>query len=96
MVKTETPGVDDRTVTKDELRQVDRANKSAKTSVVFVHGLWLLPSSWDRWAKLVEGAGYAARRPGWPDDPDSVEQAKASLRCSPASRSGRSPTTSKR
>jgi pimeloyl-ACP methyl ester carboxylesterase len=68
--------VDDRTVTKDELKQVDRANTSGKQPVVFVHGLWLLPSSWDRWAKLFETAGYTALRPGWPDDPDTVEQAQ--------------------
>ncbi len=68
--------VDDRTVTKDELKQIDRANSSGKQPVVFVHGLWLLPSSWDRWAKLYEAAGYTAVRPGWPDDPDTVEQAK--------------------
>jgi pimeloyl-ACP methyl ester carboxylesterase len=45
--------------------------------VVFVHGLWLLPSSWDRWAELFESAGYTALTPGWPDDPETVEQAKA-------------------
>jgi len=69
--------VDERTVTNDESKQVDRANSSGKQPVVFVHGLWLLPSSWDRWAKLFEGAGYCAVRPGWPDDPDTVEEAKA-------------------
>jgi pimeloyl-ACP methyl ester carboxylesterase len=68
---------DDRTVTTDEVKQVDRANASGKQPVVFVHGLWLLPSSWDRWARLFEGAGYSAVRPGWPDDPDTVEEAKA-------------------
>ena len=30
----------------------------ARRRVVFVHGLWLLPSSWDRWAKLFEDNGY--------------------------------------
>ena len=69
--------LDDRTVTKDELKQVARANESWKTPVVFVHGLWLLPSSWDRWAKMFEAAGYCAVRPGWPDDPDTVEEAAA-------------------
>ncbi len=68
--------VDDRTVTKDELKQVDRANESGKAPVVFVHGLWLLPSSWDRWAKRFETAGYSAVRPGWPDDPDTVAEAE--------------------
>ena len=45
--------------------------------VVFVHGLWLLPNSWDRWAKLFEEAGYTALTPGWPDDPETVSEAKA-------------------
>jgi pimeloyl-ACP methyl ester carboxylesterase len=64
------------TVTKHEQSQIDKANTSKKRPVVFVHGLWLLPSSWDRWAKVFEGAGYAALSPGWPDDPDTVEEAK--------------------
>jgi non-heme chloroperoxidase len=44
---------------------------------VFIHGLWLLPSSWDNWAALFEEAGYAAVTPAWPDDPETVEQARA-------------------
>ncbi len=64
------------TVTKPEQAQVDKANASGRTPVVFVHGLWLLPSSWDRWARLFEGAGFAALTPGWPDDPDTVQEAK--------------------
>ena len=50
------------------------ANASGRTPVVFVHGLWLLPSSWDRWAELFEEAGYAPLTPGWPDDPETVER----------------------
>lgn len=77
MAKKKTPSeMDERTVTKDEMQQVDRANTAGTQPVVFVHGLWLLPSSWDRWMKLFEGAGYCALSPGWPDDPDTVEQAK--------------------
>ena len=44
---------------------------------MFVHGLWLLPSSWDRWATVFEEAGYTALTPGWPDDPETVEEANA-------------------
>jgi non-heme chloroperoxidase len=44
--------------------------------VVFVHGLWLLPSSWNRWRQVFEEAGYVTLAPGWPDDPDTVEEAK--------------------
>ena len=88
--------LDDRTVTKDELKQVARANESWKTPVVFVHGLWLLPSSWDRWAKLFEAAGYRRCPPGWPDDPETVAEANGTPGGrSPASRSARSPITSK-
>jgi pimeloyl-ACP methyl ester carboxylesterase len=57
--------------------QIARANASGRTPVVFVHGLWLLPSSWYRWAALFEEAGYVALTPGWPDDPDTVEEANA-------------------
>jgi pimeloyl-ACP methyl ester carboxylesterase len=60
-----------------EAEQVERANASGKTPVVFIHGLWLLPSSWDRWAALFEEAGFASLTPGWPDDPETVEEAKA-------------------
>ena len=45
--------------------------------MVFIHGLWLLPSSWDPWAQLFEEAGYAPLTPGWPDDPETVEEANA-------------------
>lgn len=60
-----------------ERQQVDRANATGLQPVVFVHGLWLLPSSWDRWAAVFEENGYTAVTPGWPDDPDTVEEAHA-------------------
>jgi pimeloyl-ACP methyl ester carboxylesterase len=37
----------------------------------------LLPSSWDRWGQVFEEAGYAAVKPDWPDDPQTVEEARA-------------------
>ncbi|GAA4609776.1 pimeloyl-ACP methyl ester carboxylesterase [Actinoplanes octamycinicus] len=64
------------TVTRD-LQQIEDANASGRPPVVFVHGLWLLPSSWDRWADLFTEAGYAPVVPGWPDDPATVEEANA-------------------
>jgi pimeloyl-ACP methyl ester carboxylesterase len=67
----------DKSITEHELAQCERANQTGRTPVVFVHGLWLLPSSWDRWAALFEDNGYVALSPGWPDDPDTVEEAKA-------------------
>jgi non-heme chloroperoxidase len=65
------------TITEHEMLQVDRANTTGLQPVVFVHGLWLLPSSWDRWARLFEEAGFTALTPGWPDDPDTVAEANA-------------------
>lgn len=56
---------------------VSRANATGRTPVVFIHGLWLLPSSWDRWALLFEEAGFTALTPGWPDDPETVAEANA-------------------
>ncbi len=64
-------------ITEHESAQIERANASGRTPVVFIHGLWLLPSSWDRWAAKFEGAGYSALTPGWPDDPETVAEAKA-------------------
>jgi non-heme chloroperoxidase len=65
------------TTTEHEAREVERANATGLQPVVFVHGLWLLPSSWDRWAKMFEEAGYTALTPGWPDDPETVAEANA-------------------
>jgi non-heme chloroperoxidase len=64
------------TITDHEEAQIKRANVTKATPVVFVHGLWLLPSSWDRWVKVFEEAGYVAVTPGWPDDPDTVAEAR--------------------
>lgn len=58
-----------------EQQEIDRINASGRRPVVFVHGLWLLPSSWDRWRALFEENGFAALSPGWPDDPATVNEA---------------------
>jgi non-heme chloroperoxidase len=60
-----------------ERAQIQRANVSGLHPVVFVHGLWLLPSSWQRWAEAFEEAGYIALTPDWPDDPATVAEANA-------------------
>jgi pimeloyl-ACP methyl ester carboxylesterase len=60
-----------------EAEQIERANASGRTPIVFVHGLWLLPSSWQRWADLFEEAGYTAVTPSWPGDPETVAEAHA-------------------
>ena len=71
------PQTEAATITEHEMQQVDHANATGLQPVVFVHGLWLLPSSWDRWAAVFEAAGYTALTPGWPDDPETVSEANA-------------------
>ena len=63
-------------ISERENREIEAANASGNTPVVFVHGLWL-PSSWDRWGQLFSEAGYAPLTPDWPDDPETVEDARA-------------------
>jgi non-heme chloroperoxidase len=45
---------DTATLTEHETQQIERANATGLTPVVFIHGLWLLPSSWDNWATVFE------------------------------------------
>jgi non-heme chloroperoxidase len=63
------------TIATHEQQDVDKVNATGRIPAVFVHGLWLLPSSWDRWAEVFDAAGYAALAPGWPDDPETVAEA---------------------
>jgi pimeloyl-ACP methyl ester carboxylesterase len=65
------------TIATHEQQGVENVNATGRIPVVFVHGLWLLPSSWDRWAEVFDEAGYAALAPGWPDDPETVAEANA-------------------
>jgi pimeloyl-ACP methyl ester carboxylesterase len=65
------------TIAELEAEQIRHAKESGRTPVVFIHGLWLLPSSWDRWATLFEEDEFVALTPGWPDDPLTVAEANA-------------------
>jgi non-heme chloroperoxidase len=64
-------------ITEHEAQEIEQANATGKAPVVFAHGLWLLPNSWDRWRTLFEEAGFATLAPGWPDDPNTVAEANA-------------------
>ena len=64
-------------ISERESSEIEAANASGTTPVVFIHGLWLLPSSWDSWADLFKQAGYAPLTPDWPDDPETVAEARA-------------------
>lgn len=65
------------TITDRERQQVEDANASGRTPVVFIHGLWLLPNSWENWGAYFNEQGFAPVSPGWPDDPDTVDEANA-------------------
>ena len=64
-------------ISERENREIEAANAAGDTPVVFIHGLWLLPSSWANWADFFKQAGYAPLTPDWPDDPETVEEARA-------------------
>jgi pimeloyl-ACP methyl ester carboxylesterase len=64
-------------ISERESREIEAANASETTPVVFIHGLWLLPGSWANWVDLFKQAGYAPLTPDWPDDPETVEEARA-------------------
>jgi len=48
----------------------------SRTTVVFIHGLWLHASSWSPWATMFEEAGYATLAPSWPGIPETVDAAR--------------------
>jgi len=60
-----------------ERREIEAANASGDTPVVFIHGLWVLPSSWGNWVDFFKAGGYAPLTPDWPGDPETVAQARA-------------------
>jgi pimeloyl-ACP methyl ester carboxylesterase len=60
-----------------ENREIEAANASGNTPVVFIHGLWVLPNSWANWTDFFERAGYAPLTPDWPGDPATVDEARA-------------------
>jgi len=77
MSTTVSPSATTTAISDRESREIEAANASGLTPVVFIHGLWLLPSSWANWAELFRQAGYAPLTPDWPDDPETVEAARA-------------------
>jgi pimeloyl-ACP methyl ester carboxylesterase len=64
-------------ISERENQQIEKANASGRTPIVLIHGLWVLPSSWNNWVSYFEEEGYAGLTPDWPDDPETVEEARA-------------------
>jgi hypothetical protein len=46
-------------ISERENRDIEAARASGNTPVVFIHGLWLLPSSGAHWADFFKQAGHA-------------------------------------
>ncbi|MEM6928621.1 MAG: alpha/beta fold hydrolase [Myxococcota bacterium] len=59
-----------------EQSAIDAANQSGHVPVVFVHGLWVLASSWTPWAEMFEAQGFAPVAVDWPGDPATVAEAR--------------------
>src|SRR5215472_232141 len=49
-------------------------------TIVLIHGLWMTPRCWEKWAGRYESRGYKVLTPSWPGLEDGVE----SLRRDPA------------
>jgi non-heme chloroperoxidase len=64
-------------ISERESREIEAAKATGNTPVVFIHGLWLLPSSWANWADFFKQADFAPLTPDWPGDPETVEEARA-------------------
>jgi pimeloyl-ACP methyl ester carboxylesterase len=64
-------------ISEREGREIEAANASGNATVVLIHGLWVLPSSWANWVDFFKEAGLAPLTPDWPGDPNTVEEARA-------------------
>jgi pimeloyl-ACP methyl ester carboxylesterase len=46
-------------------------------TILFIHGLWLTPRSWEHYASRYESRGYRTLAPGWPGTEGEVEALRA-------------------
>lgn len=63
--------------TASDLAFLTEANQSDRTPVLFVHGLWLHSTSWQRWVDHFTARGFVAYAPGWPSDAETVAETRA-------------------
>lgn len=63
-------------LTQREIAELSAANASAATPVVFVHGLWMLASSWELWRTEFAAQGFATLAAEWPGDAPDVESGR--------------------
>ena len=54
------------------------SNRSAPTdTILFIHGLWMTPRSWEKWMERYESRGYRVLAPSWPGLEGEVEALNA-------------------
>ncbi|MFK7770997.1 MAG: alpha/beta hydrolase [Saprospiraceae bacterium] len=46
-------------------------------TIVFIHGLWMHNSSWQKWMDFFNEQGYTTLNPGWPGDAKTVAECRA-------------------
>lgn len=64
------------TIIQEGKSAIQRMNQGDHQAVLFIHGLWLDPSSWDRWVSLFEQQNYLCAAPSWPRDEPDVATAR--------------------
>jgi pimeloyl-ACP methyl ester carboxylesterase len=53
-------------------------NHAAPTdTIMFIHGLWMTPRSWEKWMERYESRGYRVLAPSWPGLEGEVEALRA-------------------
>jgi alpha-beta hydrolase superfamily lysophospholipase len=52
-------------------------DQPAPDTVVFIHGLWMTPRSWEHWVTRFEGLGYKTIAPSWPGFEGEVEDLRS-------------------
>lgn len=64
--------IDHSIISEREVVEIEAASASGKPVVVFIHGLWLLASSWNDWTVFFERLGFATVTLDWPNDPEDA------------------------
>lgn len=52
-------------------------NQESPDTIVLIHGLWMTPRSWEKWAKRYESRGYRVLTPAYPGFEVEVEALRA-------------------
>lgn len=55
---------------------MEMRTNTRRIPVLFIHGLWLHASSWEKWILLYRKAGYEPMAPSWPGDSRTVIESR--------------------